>query len=215
MTIKSQNIYTLKRVLQSLLNEKLPGMSVQKEMIPFFPDNVPEYFNYNQSLRQAAVLIALFEEKKRIKTILIERVIDSGPHSGQIAFPGGKKEDFDKTLLDTALREAHEEVGIKLSHNDYIGSLTSIQIPISKFCVQPVVCTANFIPKLIKNIEEVSNIFVVDLFDLFESENVRSVYVRNMKIDAPSFAFKDQIVWGATAMVLKEFKEVILPHLNF
>ncbi|MDD2636762.1 MAG: CoA pyrophosphatase [Bacteroidales bacterium] len=204
-----KNIELLKELLSYKLNKKLPGMSAQKEMIPVFPDNQPEYFNYNQDLRDAAVLICLFEENNRIKTVLIERVQDASPHSGQIAFPGGKKEDSDNDLIDTAFREASEEVGLKASKQSYVGSLTSVQIPISRYNVLPVICIVDSIHKLIICKHEVRKVFIVDLFDLLKSENIRQVCARQIRIDAPSYAFDKQIVWGATAMVLKELEEIL------
>ncbi|MDD2385244.1 MAG: CoA pyrophosphatase [Bacteroidales bacterium] len=204
-----KNIKSLEELLIEKLSKKLPGMSAQKKMIPAFPDNEPEYFNYDQILRDAAVLICLFEDNNRIKTVLIERVEDSGPHSGQIAFPGGKKENTDNDLIDTAIREANEEVGLKTPKESYVGSLTSVQIPISRYNVLPVICIVENIGELFICQNEVRNVFVADLFDLLESESIRQVCARQITIDAPSYAFGKHIVWGATAMVLKELKEII------
>ncbi len=204
-----KNIKSLEELLIDKLSKKLPGMSAQKKMIPAFLNNEPEYFNYHQILRDAAVLICLFEDNNRIKTVLIERVQDSGPHSGQIAFPGGRKEIADNDLIDTAIREANEEVGLNTPKTSYIGSLTSVQIPISRYNVLPVICIVESIGDLTICENEIRNVFVVDLFDLLESEGIRQVRARQVTIDAPSFAFGKQIVWGATAMVLKELKEII------
>jgi len=209
MIDKKTDIESLRKHLKQELCKPLPGMSAHKKMIPYFPDNVPEYFNYNQKLRNAAVLIVLSEEKGEVKTVLIERVPDAGPHSGQIAFPGGRREETDLDLIETALREAHEEVGISISRDNIIGSLTPVQIPISRYSVLPVICTTDHIEELIRCEDEVNRIFTVDLFNMLADESVRPVRAREMIIDAPSFAFDDQIVWGATAMVLRELKEVI------
>jgi 8-oxo-dGTP pyrophosphatase MutT (NUDIX family) len=203
------DIILLTKFLEKALKEKLPGMFAHKKMIPLFPDNVPEYFNYNQELREAAVLLCLFQEEDTLKTVLIERVPDAGPHSGQIAFPGGRREISDNDLIDTALRETLEEVGINLSRESFVGSLTPVQIPISRYSVLPVVCVTSEISELIACEDEVKNIFIVDLFELLKTERILPVNARGMMIDAPSFTFEKQIVWGATAMVLKELKELI------
>ncbi|MDD3741034.1 MAG: hypothetical protein PHH30_07310, partial [Bacteroidales bacterium] len=86
------NIITFSGFLESALKKDLPGVEAQKRMIPEFPQNQPEYFNYNLVLNEAAVLILIFEQKGIHKTVLIERMPDAGPHSGQIAFPGGRRE---------------------------------------------------------------------------------------------------------------------------
>lgn len=208
------NIDFLKSFFKSELTKELPGMSSHKKMIPFFPDNVPEYFNYDQKLRDAAVLIVIFFDYDKLKTILIERVPDPGPHSGQIAFPGGRTEETDIDLIHTALREAEEEVGVVIKREQVLGSLTPVQIPISRYSVLPVVCFTDEVGQLIRCEDEVNRIFEVDLFSMLEKEAVRPVKARAMMIEAPSFAFDDQIVWGATAMVLKEFKDILTPFLN-
>ncbi len=212
--IEEKKISEIGDFLSQELQGKLPGTKAHKKMIPVFPDNTPEYFNYNQKLREAAVLIPLIVEKDSIKTVFIERTPDAGPHSGQIAFPGGKREGFDSDLVETALREAKEEVGIKLSRKDYIGSLTPVQIPISRFSVEPVICVTDKIMEFVKQEAEVSTIFTVDLLELFDTEDVRLVKARDIMINAPSFKFENQIVWGATAMVLKELKNVISTFLG-
>ena len=214
MQVNDVKIESLVQYLANALNTELPGMESHRKMIPSFPDNVPEYFNYDQKLREAAVLIVLEVTNYSINTVLIERVPDAGPHSGQIAFPGGRKEDDDIDLFETALREAKEEVGIELNRENCLGTLTSVQIPISKYCVEPVICYTDKISDLVKCEDEVNNIFVVDLLELLETEAIRAVQARGIVIKAPSFKFENQIVWGATAMVLKELKDIFRTFLN-
>lgn len=194
--------------LKTLMQNPLPGMCAQEKMIPNFPDNTPEYFNYDKNLRDAAVLIVLFEENTRLKTFFIERMPEPGPHSGQIAFPGGRVEKIDKDLFDTAIREAFEETGVKVKRENILGSLTPVEIPISGFSVLPVVAFYDTIPKFIPCEKEVKSVFTVDLFNLFESESIKNVSTRNIEVQAPCFISDDKIIWGATAMVLKEFKEM-------
>ncbi|MCK9498927.1 MAG: CoA pyrophosphatase [Bacteroidales bacterium] len=207
MITTTENIEILKR-LKLILAKSLPGVSAQKKMIPNFPTDAPEYFNYSQKLKDAAVLIVLFEENSSLKTFFIERTQDAGPHSGQIAFPGGRAENTDKDLIDTALREAYEETGVKVKPENVIGCLSPVQIPISGFSVLPVVAFCEELPKFIPCKKEVKSIFTVDLINLLENESIRNVYARNTKIQAPCFVNGDKIIWGATAMVLKEFKEI-------
>lgn len=209
MQIKTfENIEILNSLKQRLKNS-LPGISAQQKMIPHFPSDAPEYFNYGKKLRDAAVLIVLFEENSKLKTFFIERMPDPGPHSGQIAFPGGRTEKIDKDQIDTALREAFEETGVKVKHENIIGTLTPVQIPISGFSVLPVISFCENIPEFIACEKEVKSIFTADLFELLKSETIKTVKARNTEIQAPCFISNGKIIWGATAMVLREFKEIL------
>ena len=195
--------------LASLLKQELPGHSAHRKMIPTFPGDAPEYFNHGKQLRDAAVLISLFEEDNRLKTFFIVRMPDPGPHSGQIAFPGGRIEDADTDLIDTAIREAFEETGISACRNDVIGTLTPVQIPISGFSVLPVICVLEKKPEFDLCEVEVKSVFTADLLALLENETNRNIVARGINIDAPCFVYDEKIIWGATAMVLRELKEVI------
>lgn len=203
------NIIVFSGFLKSALKKTLPGIEAHKKMIPKFPQNQPAYFNYSLVLNEAAVLILIFEQRGIHKTVLIERMPDPGPHSGQIAFPGGRREQSDADIVETALREAEEEVGVKIERSNYIGKLTPVQIPISGFSVTPVICSIDFVAKFTMCPKEVKNIFVADLFELLNSETSRRIIVRGMEIDAPCYMLKNKIVWGATAMVLSELNAVI------
>jgi 8-oxo-dGTP pyrophosphatase MutT (NUDIX family) len=209
----NQDLNILSETLREAIQKSLPGMDSHRQMIPVFPIETPDYFSISKELRSAAVLIILYHENNRIKTVMIERMPDPGPHSGQIAFPGGRAEDSDYDLIDTALREAFEEVGVSCSRDNYVGCLTPVQIQISGFSVLPVITWIDHCPDFIMCEYEVKNIFTVDLMDLLESETVRTIEVRGMQIQAPCFVFLDKVVWGATAMVLRELKELIIPQI--
>jgi 8-oxo-dGTP pyrophosphatase MutT (NUDIX family) len=200
--------------LALLLKQELPGHSAHRKMIPTFPGDAPEYFNHGKQLRDAAVLIALFEEENRLKTVFIERMPDPGPHSGQIAFPGGRIENADKDLIDTAIREAFEETGISAGRENVIGTLTPVQIPISGFSVLPVICVLGKKPEFIRCEVEVQSVFTADLIMLLEHETIRNIVARGINIDAPCFVYDEKIIWGATAMVLRELKEVMSSKLR-
>lgn len=188
--------------------ELLSALKAHNQMLPISNITNSIYYQSDIQLRAAAVLIILFQDSNSLKTILIERVQDSGPHSGQIAFPGGGKETFDNSLFDTATREAFEEVGVKVELNNCITALSPVKIPISSYSVTPILSAINYKPIFKIDKSEVQNAFIVDLMQLFESETVRKINSHNIDITAPCFVFEDKIVWGATAMVLKEIKEI-------
>lgn len=199
----------LKKHLEQQFSKPLPGRVSHEKMIPTFPLKAFEYFSSSDNLKQAAVLILLYEDNSKIKTVLIERTPDPGPHSGQIAFPGGRRETYDKDLIDTAIREAEEEVGVKIERENVIGSLTPVQIPVSGYSVLPVLATIDQKPTFTPCQDEVNKIFEVELTGFLSSFTNKEIVARGYDISAPCFMIGETVVWGATAMVLNELKEIL------
>lgn len=195
--------------LKSDLQKELPGREAQAKMMPVIHESHLQYFNDELKLKPAAVMIMLFPEDDKIKTVFIERTPDPGPHSGQIAFPGGRKDPEDKDLFETAIREAMEEAGVSIDRNQIIGNLTPIEIPISGYSVLPVISVLPARPDFTVCYEEVNDIFVVDLPALLKNKHYKTVPARGIHIETPCYMFCETIVWGATAMVLSELEEII------
>src|ERR1019366_5359636 len=152
--------------LKIRLQQPLPGEDVQYLMAPIsrLKNKYLSPENYNP--KKSAVLILLFPHHELIKTVFIERPIYNGVHSGQVAFPGGKFEDADKDLQQTALRETYEEIGVDPDKIKIIGQLTDVYINPSNFLVSPFVGYINEHPDFIVNAREVQKIIVYNLFDL-------------------------------------------------
>ncbi|MDR2010406.1 MAG: CoA pyrophosphatase [Bacteroidales bacterium] len=194
--------------LAIILKNDLPGINAQSKMVSSFQKRMVDYFNKDQILKPAAVLIVLFEEEDELKTFLIERVPDSGPHSGQIAFPGGRMENSDQDLIDTAIRETEEEIGIKIKKENILGHLTSVEIPVSGFSVLPVIGYTEFVHNPNRCLYEVNCILKVNLIELFKTKTSRIINVRGEDIEVPCYIVDNHIVWGATAMVLSEMEDI-------
>jgi 8-oxo-dGTP pyrophosphatase MutT (NUDIX family) len=197
---------------ERLLNP-LPGFEAQKLMEP---PNRKHFLQMprNQSPREGAVLIVVFPESKGISTVMIQRAIYDGVHSGQIAFPGGRRDQNDKTLIETALREAQEEVGIMTSSMKVLGTLSKLYIPPSNFDVLPVVAYLSNPPDLKIQKEEVSEAFYVPLKELVNPENCRlsTIDLKNFGLSkVPSYCVEDKVIWGATAMIISELLTIIPP----
>ncbi len=190
------------------LNGNLPGWTEQKKYLPHSPIPGIEYTT-NKTLQKGAVLACLYEEQGDLMTILIERTQDTSPHSGQIAFPGGKYEPEDKNQVATALREAEEEIGIDKQDIQVIGTLSPVEIPVSGFTVLPVIGYYDTIPQLNPNPREVNSIIQTPLIPLIESLETRVITVRKHKVKTPVFSSNGHIIWGATAMVLGELKAIL------
>ena len=194
--------------LRKKLSMPLPGVVAQKEMAPVLTD--PSRFNPStkQDTILGGVLILLYGVGNKIMLPLIQRPVYNGVHSGQISFPGGKKEK-NESLVETALREAHEEIGAPIDEIEIIGTLTELFIPASNFKVLPVVGIILTPFKFLQDKHEVEKILEVDIMELLQDpRKTKTIRVKrdnlNISIEAPYFDVKGNVVWGATAMMLSE-----------
>ncbi len=187
----------------------LPGLQAQLRMAPSFRGELIKS-NHSSNSRKSAVLISLFPENNKINTLLIKRTTYDGVHSGQISFPGGKFDDIDESLIQTALREAYEEVGINPSDVEVLGTLTPLFIPVSNLEVLPVVGLLNTNPELLLNSYEVEFTITIPICHLKNPANrlIKEIIVSEYSIEAPYIKVDCEDVWGATAMIISEFIEL-------
>ena len=163
------------------------------------------------SLVAMQVLILFYQHQDAFWLPLILRPKYDGVHAGQMAFPGGRFEKTDESLLRTALREAQEEIGIKAADVQILGVLSELFIPPSNFYVLPVVGRLAYRPDFYPDAREVERVFEVNLQEIM-NENIiglTEIDVRGTKIDAPFYLIQDHKVWGATAMMISELLTVI------
>ncbi len=165
----------------------------------------------NNRTRKSAVLILFYEHDGEIFFPLILRPAYDGVHSGQVAFPGGRYEPEDENLMRTALREAQEEIGLRLTDVQILGCLTEIFIPPSNFYVLPVVATIPYRPDFYPDAREVEDIFEVKLTEISDDSIVgsSSINIRGEQIHAPHYDINGYKIWGATAMMISELLTVI------
>ena len=162
------------------------------------------------SMKKAAVLLALFKKNNEWYFPLIKRPMHERNHPGQIALPGGAKED-DEKLNYTAIREAFEEVGIKTESVEIIGELTPLPVPVSGYLIYPFIGILKKEPKWILNEDEVDELIITKVSELVNADNYYSETweLHGNKVEVPHFRIKDHVIWGATASVLSEFIDLI------
>ena len=149
----------------------------------------------------AAVLVALFEEDSDVRVWLLRRPKDLRTHAGQVALPGGKKDAADVSIVDTALREAEEEIGLPRGAVRVLG-LGDEYITVTRFAVTPVVgwLSAPFVPR--PNPTEVARVFSAPFSTFRDQGLVRAIPLESMRRLVRSYEVDGEVVWGATAAIL-------------
>ncbi|UCE93043.1 MAG: CoA pyrophosphatase [Flavobacteriaceae bacterium] len=203
--------------LNSRIEEmRLGGLESQFKMIPKERKMMNIESIKRANPKKAAVLALFYPDRSNLTNfLLILRASYDGTHADQIGFPGGKFEEADQDLKITALRETSEEVGIPMEEIKMLRKITDTYIPPSNFIVSPYLGVAKNRP-LFKMNHEVEEIIEVPLKDLLNDksvsmENLTTSYMKN--IDVPCFHLNNRIVWGATAMMLSEIKDLIRESL--
>ncbi|MEM6831339.1 MAG: CoA pyrophosphatase [Bacteroidota bacterium] len=204
--------------LENRLTQSLPGAIAHDLMKPTLPGGLPIRVKHSEPHREGGVMILLYEEQGRVRFPLIQRPVYDGVHSGQIAFPGGKKEELDTDLIETAMRESMEEIGVNVSRMKVIGSLSKFFVAASNFEVLPVISYVDQPPVFTPDDREVSEIITPSLIDLVNETNrkTKKMEVGNgVTLEAPYFSLQQKVVWGATAMMLSEFTSILSEFESF
>lgn len=204
---RNEYFQAYEKKIKKSLNDFLPGESAQLKMAPLH--------RYSKEItrftKKAGVLLLLYPKNNEVYMVFIKRQVYDGVHSGQISLPGGKMEKTDNTLVETALRETWEEIGIHPKQIKILGKLTQLFIPVSDYIVQPVIGTLHYEPEYSPDPREVDEVYSLPLEKLTDPVCVNTSQTfteNNKKYTAPFYKIDDLQIWGATAMILSEFMEL-------
>ncbi|MCB4798913.1 NUDIX hydrolase [Neotamlana laminarinivorans] len=205
-------------VLSKIKNKDLLGQASQFKMVPPFRQELLKKQKHQVKEAKKAGVLALFypDMHNNTKFVLILRKTYKGVHSAQVAFPGGKFEEIDASIQQTALRETFEEVGVPQKSISVVRALSQVYIPPSNFNVHPFLAYTTATPKFIKEESEVEAILQINVKEFL---NDKSLVVKTLKtsysqeVEVPAFLLNKHIVWGATAMMLSEIKDLIKQSL--
>jgi len=168
-------------------------------------------FHHQLPPKPGSVLILLYEDEGKIKFPLTKRPDYLGVHGGQISLPGGKREN-DENEIQNALRETQEEIGVPSTEIKVIGRLSDFFVIPSNYIITPVVGYHSSKPKFIPQESEVVKIINGDLNELIKDNAVQEKEIlaaKNFPMTAPYFSIENETVWGATAMMLNEFRMIV------
>lgn len=176
------------------IRDKLEGLEVSKSA-----SDQPE----------AAVLVPITDEETP-RLVLTRRASHMSSHAGEVAFPGGKKDHDDRSIVATALRESHEEIGLEPKEVEVIGALSPAR---SKFglMVTPIVGIIHPDQNFVPNEEELDRIFTVPLNYFMENEpsHIHEATYEGVTFQVPSFNYQGNIIWGLTAYFIADFMNQI------
>ena len=188
------------------MNDKLPGRISHEVMM------VKSGYKYieKKAFTPAAVLILLYPIEDKWHFFLTKRTDNVEHHKGQISLPGGMLEKGE-SHKEAAIRETFEELGVQSRDINIIGPLTPLYIPISNFKIFPFVGWLKSTPKLNIQSREVSKVFSPSIYSLTDpkTKKIKDSILLGQKVQIPFFNLKNEVVWGATSMILSEFKKIL------
>jgi len=207
---------SVERVLRERLQETLPGLDAQLRFAPtplrpgWHPGQRPA------DARRAAVLLLVYPFEEGTAVPLTLRGSGLARHAGQISLPGGAA-DEGETIVQAALRESSEEIGVDPARVRVLGELTPVHVLVSGFTLHPVVGVTDERPAFVAAPGEVDEIVEVPIADLRDASRIRrGTRVREgMTVEYPYFDLGGHQVWGATAMVLSEFITLLEDELDY
>ena len=157
----------------------------------------------------AAVLVIIHYHKDRPHVFLTKRSSNLKSHTGEISFPGGRYVEGDGTFLKTALRETAEEVGIEFTIDQIVGCLSAVRTMTSNHFIVPFVTIQDILPQYRISSSEVEAVIDAPLIETLESIELDTEHYHLAK-DAFKFTYGKNVIWGATARVLKQMHDILL-----
>jgi 8-oxo-dGTP pyrophosphatase MutT (NUDIX family) len=206
----------LAKQLGERLRLPLPGGDAHEHFRAQPVGDVRPLFNHSLPPKPGGVIILLYEDNGKIKFPLTKRAEYTGAHSAQVSFPGGKAEPGEDSIA-TALRECEEEIGIDRTHVKVIGKLSDFFVMPSNFMVTPVIAYVDHKPIFKPDPFEVARILEGEVDEIIEDRAVKQKEILaagRFRMNAPHFEIGGEIVWGATAMMLNEFRILVREILN-
>jgi 8-oxo-dGTP pyrophosphatase MutT (NUDIX family) len=205
------NFRWLCAALRDRLTRPLPGHEAHDKFRAKPVGDIRPLFDHTHPPRPGGVMILLYEDEGVLKFPLIKRPEYTGAHGGQVSLPGGKAE-AGEDAVQTALRECEEEIGISRDQIEVLGNLSDFFVIPSNYLVTPVIAFISQKPVFKPDPFEVSRILEARLADLVAEHAIKEkeiIAAGKYRMMAPHFEIENEVVWGATAMMLNEFRVLL------
>ncbi len=189
--------------------KNLPGQIAHQQMLPSYRGlELPVGIKPTNS----AVLLLFFYWEGELSLCFTVRKKSLRRHAGQISFPGGRSE-LNESLRETALRETHEEIGIEPEKVSVLGELTPLYIGVSNYMVHPILGFIHEKPVFKSNDDEVEEILIIPFSKIIDNKSLQMKNIQTSvgNLDVPCFYINNQIIWGATSMILSELVMLLKP----
>jgi 8-oxo-dGTP pyrophosphatase MutT (NUDIX family) len=195
--------------VKKALSLPLPGREAQLRMSTRpRPGDSPPFDE--KKFRDGAVLLLIYPVRDSLYLPLTKRTVSVASHKGHISLPGGAREG-DEMLVETALRETKEEIGVSVAREDVIGTLSSIHVPVSGYRVKPFVAQARTRPSFLPDPSEVEEMIELPLDLILSRKTVETEWQTHggTRMLVPHYRCGIHKIWGATAMILSELAEAL------
>lgn len=196
--------------IEILLRNKLPGERSHRKMLPPERDlNIPSA--HLENVKTSGVLLLLFPEGKELYACLIKRSATMKLHAGQIGFPGGKQDLQDNSPCETAIRETYEEIGLAQDNISILGELSPLYVSVSNYLIYPFVAWTDVKPQFHLNSHEVEKILLFPVLQHLKEPGIKNSELETFSgnLVVPGIPFSGEFIWGATAMILMEFLDIL------
>jgi 8-oxo-dGTP pyrophosphatase MutT (NUDIX family) len=195
----------------ALFDQKL----VKELIYPFLRKEIILPTQENQ-FKFASVMLIIHFTMGDPHILLIKRTKLVKNHAGEISFPGGNFTPMDVNMLQTAIREIEEELGLKIKKEQVIGSLNAERTLTSRYIIYPYVTLLEKIPKIVVTNYEVEKIIDAPLISLLKSRESDIKHQQEYSISQlPKFTYNNEVVWGATARILDQLVKIFSHEINF
>jgi 8-oxo-dGTP pyrophosphatase MutT (NUDIX family) len=185
--------------------------SVEAELKEILAQRQKRYI-VDDSRMPSAVLIPIYKKEGQYHIVFIKRTETVKVHKGQISFPGGNRDTDDRTLLDTALREASEEIGLRLKDVEVLGELDDEITTTSNYIVTPFVALIPWPYRFSKNKDEVDEIIEVPIPALLDKDCLKADIetLDGIVVDSCTYHYRGKVIWGATARILNKLLDIVI-----
>ncbi len=210
-----QNKFLLSEIvpkLETRLKFDLPGFDSHLKMAPIYKGTQFRNFKPSKDAKNSAVLLLMMPSNNGFEILFTLRSEKLNSHSGQISFPGGRQ-DEGESIIETALRETKEEVGINSEKINVIGNLSPLLVPPSNSLITPIVAFSDKITDFILSENEVQEVFTIEFNKFLSSEYFfkETKNINGLDVEVPYWNIHPKTkLWGATAIIMQEFIDIVV-----